>query len=66
MAQSWALLNIYEINDVKKLRNLLGVQSTKKFGEWRGAANFYMLTKRSEQRSNSNQTSAFRTSPPLL
>ena len=37
-----------------------------KYQEWRGAAKFYMLRNRSEQRSNSNQTSAFLTSAPLL
>ena len=39
---------------------------SKNFAEWRVAAKFYILRKRSEQRSNSNQTSVFRSSAPLL
>ena len=50
----------------KLIKNLVGVQSTKNFGEWRGAAKFYMLMKRSKQRSNTNQTSIFQTSSALL
>ena len=67
IARLTVLKVLYENLHTEAIQKIfVGVQSTKNFGEWRGAAKFYMLRKRSEQRSNSNQTSVFRTSETLL
>ena len=53
-----AKYQVQNLNTDKVKAKNVGVQC---FGEWRGAAKFYMLRKRSEHRSNSNQTSVFQT-----